>query len=59
VAVIAVVAAGDVCRVFAGGGDAIVAGATGTQDLGVIDDHHRREYIGRVAVFTDIRRQGM
>ena len=25
----------------------------------MIDDHHWREYIGRVAVFTDIRRQGV
>ena len=57
--VIAVVAAGDVCRVLAGGGNAVVAGATSTQDLGVVDNYHRREYIGRVAVFTDIRRQGV
>jgi hypothetical protein len=25
----------------------------------VVDDHHGREYIGRVAVFTDIRCQGV
>ena len=55
--VIAIVAAGDVCRVLAGRSDAIVTGATGPQNLGVIDYHHGREYVGAVAVFTDIGRQ--
>ena len=55
--VIAIVAAGDVRRVLAGGSDAIMAGATGPQNLGVIDYHHGREHIGAVAVFTDIGRQ--
>ena len=59
VAVVAVVAAGDVCWMLAGGGNAVVAGAARTQDLGMVDDYHRREYIGGMAVFTDIRRQGV
>lgn len=32
-----------------------MAGATTTQNLGVIDCHHGRKYISRVAVFTDVR----
>ena len=55
--VIAVVAAGNMCRMLAGGSNAVVARTTGTENLGVIDNHHGREHIGGVAVFTDIGRQ--
>ena len=40
VAVIAIVATGDVCRVFARCRDAVVAGTAGAKDLGVIDRKH-------------------
>ena len=56
VTVIAVVAAGDMRRVFAGGSDAVMAGTTAAKHLGVIDRKHWREHIGRVTVFTDVRR---
>ena len=34
----------------------VMAGATTTQNLGVIDGHHGRKHIGRVAVLADVRR---
>jgi len=43
-------------RVLACGGDTVVAGAAGADNLGVIDAHHRNKDIGRMAVFTHIRR---
>ena len=43
-------------RVLAGGGDAVMAGIAGSNDLRVINGHHRREHIRGVAVFTEIRR---
>ena len=52
--VVAVVAAVDVSRMFAGRRHAIVTGATGTDDLGVIDGEHGRPDIRRMAVLTDI-----
>ena len=56
VTVIAVVAAGDVCRVLASSTDAVVAGATSTKNLGVIDHYHGHEHSRGMAVFTDIGR---
>ena len=53
-AVVAGVAAGDVGRVFAGRGDAIMAGATSAQYLGVIDGKGGRPDIRRVAVLANI-----
>ena len=55
-AVIAGVATGDMCRVFADGNDAVMAGVTGSPHLRVINSHHRRKHIGGVAILTDIRR---
>ena len=53
-AIVASVAACNVGRMLAGGYDAIVTGVAGTDDLRVINGEHRREYVGVVAVFTDI-----
>lgn len=53
-AVIAVIATGNMCRVLAGSSNTVVAGATGAKNLGVIDNHHGREHVGGVAVFTDV-----
>ena len=50
------VTAGNVCRVFAGGNDAIMAGVAGADHLGVINGHDWRKHIGGMAVFTDIGR---
>ena len=33
-----------------------MAGIAGANDLGMVDAHYRRENIGRMAVFADIRR---
>ncbi len=57
--VIAVIAARDMRRVLAGGSDAVVAGAATPDYLGVIDYHHGLPHIRGVAVFTDVRRQGV
>ena len=54
-AVVAGIAAGDMCRRLAGGNDAVVAGVATAEHLGVINSHHRRKYISCVAVLTDIR----
>ena len=53
-AIVTIVAAGDMGRMLAGGYDAIVAGVAGSDDLRVINGEHWREYVGVVAVFTDI-----
>ena len=53
-AVVTVVAARNVRRVLAGGGHAVVAGATSAQNLGVIDRYYGCEHSSRVAVFTNI-----
>ena len=44
---------------FAGGNVAIVTGAAASNYLGMIDYHHGLPYRCRVAVFTDVCRQGM
>ncbi len=54
VAVIAGIAAGDVCGMLAGGNDAIMTVSTTAKYLRVIDSHHRRKYVGRMAVLTHI-----
>lgn len=53
-AIVTGVATGEMGGMFAGGYDAIVTGVAGTDDLRVINGEHRREYVGVVAVFTDI-----
>ena len=55
VAVVAVIPARNMCRVLAGRYDAVMTGATATNDLGMIDDQNGREYRGAVAVFADVR----
>ena len=55
-AVVAGIGAGNMGRVLANSDSAVMAGATCSNDLGVIDGHHRRENIGGVAVFTDVSR---
>ncbi len=54
VAVVAVVAARDMRRVFPGRDDAIVAGATATQDLGMVDRIRGRKDDRVVAVLANI-----
>jgi len=54
VTVIAVIAAGNVGRVFAGGCSAIVAGIAGAVDLRVIDRIRRYPDVGRMTIFADI-----
>ena len=56
VAVVAVVATGDVRRVFAGCGDAVVAAAARADDLRVIDGERRQPPGRGVAVFAEVRR---
>ena len=58
-AVVAVGAAVDVSRMFAGSCDAIVAGCAGADDLGVIDNYHGLPHCSGVAIFTDACRQGV
>jgi len=59
VAIVTGIAAWDVCRVFADCGESVMAGAARTDDLCVIDSHHRRKHVGRMAVFAGIRRIDM
>ena len=54
--VVAIVAAGDVCRVFAGCDDAIVTGAAGTQNLCVVYRVSGHPGVRVMAVFANIRR---
>ena len=53
--VIAVIAAGNVRRMLAGGNNAVMAGSTTADDLGVVDDQHGHEHGRTMAVFADIR----
>ena len=55
-AVIAVVAAGNMRWVLADCGDAVMAGTTSSQYLGVIDYRHWREHARVMTVFTNVRR---
>jgi len=57
VAVVAVIATCYVSRVFASGGNAVMAGAACSQNLCVVDRNNGHEYNCAVAVFTDVRRQ--
>ena len=54
VAVVAVVAARDVGRMLPGRRDAVVAGAAGAEDLGVVHGKHGRPDIARMAVLADV-----
>ena len=57
VAIVAIVAAGDVVGVLAFGYAAIMACRACTEHLGVIHQNHRDEYGCAMAVFANIRRQ--
>ena len=54
VTVVAIIAAGDMRRVFANRRNAIVTGIAGTGDLCVIDRVNGDPDVGRMAVFADI-----
>lgn len=54
VAIIAVIAARDMRRMLADCDNTIVAGATGTDHLGVINSEHGRENIRVVTIFTNV-----
>ena len=54
VTVVAGIATGNVCRVLADGNNAVMAGTATPEHLRVINRHHGRKYIGRVAVLADI-----
>jgi len=56
VTIVTGIATGDMCRVFSGGGDSVVAGAATAEHLGVINGYNRYKRDRRVAVFTDICR---
>jgi len=56
VAVVAVIAAGDMGRVFAGRGDTVVTRAATTEDLSVVDRDWRHPHCRAVAVLTNIGR---
>ena len=56
VAVIAVIAARDMRRVFAGRNCAVMTGAAGTNDLGVVDEVRRYPDVRGMAVFAHIGR---
>lgn len=53
-AVIAGIAAGDMCRLFAGRDDAIMAAIARADDLHVVDGENRCKDVGVVAVLTNI-----
>jgi hypothetical protein len=55
VAIVASIAAFNMGRVLACGRDTVMTGATGTDNLGVINSHHRRKHVRRVTVLADIR----
>ena len=59
VAVVAVVPACDMGRMFAGRDDTIMAGAATAKHLSVVDGICRRPYSRRMTVFADIGRQSM
>jgi len=52
--VVAGIAAGDVRWVLTNCSKAIVARAARAEDLGVVNGHHWRKYISRMAVFADV-----
>jgi len=54
VAVVAVIAAGDVRRVFTGRGDAVMTRTARAHYLRVVDRIRGRPYIGVVAIFADV-----
>lgn len=54
VAVVAIIATRDMCGMFAGGRDAIVAGTTRSDDLGVIHGECRNPGIRRMAILANI-----
>lgn len=53
-AVVAVIAAGNMSWMLANSDDAIMTRATGSDDLRVVDRKHGRKYVRVVAVLTDI-----
>jgi hypothetical protein len=53
-AVVAIVAAGNMRRVFANGRNVIVAGIAGASNLCVVNNVHRHPDVGRMAIFADI-----
>ena len=55
-AIVASVATGDVCRVFADRRDAVVTGSACADDLRMIDGEDRCEHIGCVAVLANVGR---
>jgi len=57
VAVVASVATRNVVRRLSGRREAIVAGATGSRYLGMVDDVHRRKRVRVVAVFAHVGRR--
>jgi len=54
VTVIAGIATGNVRRVLANRRHSIVAGIAGSYDLCVVNAHHWREDVGRMAVFANV-----
>ena len=54
VAVIAGIAAGEVCRVLARSNYAIVTGTAGSDDLGMVDGEGGCEYVGVMAVLANV-----
>ena len=54
--IVAGIAACDVGRMLAGGSDAVVAGTTIADYLGVIDSNRRYPYRRAVTIFADVRR---
>lgn len=58
-AVVAIIAAGDMCWVLAGCDNAVVARAASTDNLGVIHGVCWHPDIGIVAVFANLRCQNM
>ena len=54
-AIITVVATGNMRRVLARCNDAVMAGAAAANDLGMIDDYYGHKHRGAMAVFTDVR----
>jgi len=59
VTVVAIVATGDMRRVLACRNDAVVAGAAGTDNLGVVHGVSRNPDIGVMAVFANFRGQNV
>jgi len=57
VAIVAIGAARNVILVLAGRDDAVVAGATRTQNLRMVDGHYGLPQIRGVAVLADVSRQ--